>query len=246
MPKFFVPPESIQKDWVKITGDDARHISKVLRKKKGDIIEVSDGKKDFKVVLDSIDIKTVKGKIIAQKSSKQVDVEIVLLQGIPKAKKMDLVIQKATELGVKKIVPVITERTVVKLDSQKSKNKHRRWTKIAKEAAKQSGRSIIPRVEPVMDLDDALLFSKDADLALIPWEKENNAGLKSFLTGKAYERVVILIGPEGGFSSEEVDKAARFKFKPVTLGPRILRTETAGIFLLSVIMYELGDMGGIT
>jgi|Deesub1362A_J573_1020465.scaffolds.fasta_scaffold01208_12 16S rRNA (uracil1498-N3)-methyltransferase len=244
MPKFIVTPENVKEGYVEIKDEDAFHITKVLRMKKGDKIFVSDGRADYHVLLCNLNSNCVVGKIENTKERMDTQVDITMLQSIPKSQKMDWIVQKATELGIKKIVPVMTERTIVKLDTQKAEKKRRRWQRIAKEAAKQSGRSTIPLIEGVLSFEEALRKGRDADLAIIPWEEEQAAGLKDLIKGKTYKKIIFCIGPEGGFSRQEVERAKENSFKPVTFGPKILRTETAGIFLLSVLMYELGDMGG--
>jgi len=244
MPKFIVTPENVKEGYVKIKGNDAFHITRVLRMKKGDKIIVSDGRADYQVLLCDLNCNSVMGKIENIKELMETQLDITLLQSIPKSQKMDWIVQKATELGIKKIVPVISERTIVKLDTQKTEKKCRRWQRIAKEAAKQSGRSTIPLIEGVLSFEEALRKGRDADLAIIPWEEEQAVGLKDLIKGKTYKKIIFCIGPEGGFSRQEVEQAKVNNFKPVTFGPRILRTETAGIFLLSVLMYEIGDMGG--
>jgi 16S rRNA (uracil1498-N3)-methyltransferase len=172
-------------------------------------------------------------------------VEIILYQGLPKSDKMDYIIQKGVELGLKGIVPVITERTVVKLADKKGEQKKcERWNRISMEAAKQSNRGIIPLVGLPIDFKKAVNAAKDFDISLIPYEKERGNGLKGVILNRIdAKKVSIFIGPEGGFAEKEIEIAIENGIYPVTLGPRILRTETAGIAVLSILMYELGDVG---
>jgi len=179
-------------------------------------------------------------------------IEVTLYQGLPKGDKMDLVIQKSTELGVARIVPVICERTVVKLDEKKAETRLARWQRIAEEAAKQSRRTIIPAVSRQVTFDAALEEVSGTTLAVMPWEEESALGIKHVLTSysrrKARDKsdIAVFIGPEGGFSAEEADMARSKGVLPVSLGPRIMRTETAGLAAITMIMYELGDLGGVS
>jgi 16S rRNA (uracil1498-N3)-methyltransferase len=171
------------------------------------------------------------------------NIYVTLFQGIPKSDKMDLIVQKCVELGVSKIVPVITERTVVKIDNQKDAiKKTDRWQKIILEAAKQCNRGIVPKIELPVSFEVALKTAAEAELALIPYEKEADNGLRRYLK-QGTKRISVIIGPEGGFTENEIKKAEGLGIMPITLGPRILRTETAGITMLSILMYELGDVG---
>lgn len=245
MPKFFVNKADIRDGKVYISGEDCIHIKKVLRLRCGENIIVSDGSGyDYEAVIDEIEPQKVVANVArAIPNHSEPPVEVTLFQGIPKSDKMDFIIQKCVELGVKSIVPVITERTVVKIDSSKeSEKKTIRWQKIALEAAKQSNRGIIPDVSMPLPFKQALDSLKGYDLKLIPYEKESQNQLKTYLGDRRTKKVALFIGPEGGFSVEETLKAADAGVVTVTLGPRILRTETAGIMVLSILMYTLGDM----
>ncbi|SJZ96464.1 16S rRNA (uracil(1498)-N(3))-methyltransferase [Selenihalanaerobacter shriftii] len=248
MHHFFVKPENINEDRVKITGSDVRHITRSLRLDVGDKISVADGigKKYVVKIIDTQE-DLVLGEIQKEfQVEVEPEIEVTLLQGLPKSKKMDLIVQKCTELGMDKIIPMETRRTVVKLKPSKAKRRQKRWQKIAKEAAKQSGRAKIPTVEDLIDFADLELIINNYDLILLPWEDEESIGLKKILKSSAEHnnRILIIIGPEGGFDSEEVMEAKELGAKSVTLGPRILRTETAGLAALSMVLYELGDLGG--
>ena len=246
MPRFFVPQGNITDDEIKITSGDAAHISRVLRLKAGDEITVCDGRGfDYTAKIREIGA----GEIICSVTEKRVSgseppVRATLYQGIPKGSKMDYIIQKTTELGVSAIVPVAMARCVSRIEDKKTETKKLdRWQKIAKEAAQQSQRGIVPRIYPVMTFGEAVLAMKESDLYFAPYECEDTRGLKAALTSAADpETVSFIIGPEGGFDLSEIEKLKAEKIPTVTLGPRILRTETAGEAVLAMMMYEIGDV----
>lgn len=243
MPRFFIEKENIFENIINIVGEDVNHIKRVLRLQCGNSIIVCDGSgKDYIVEIEKFETDSIRTNILRVESNiTEPPIDVVLYQGIPKSDKMDFIIQKSVELGVKKIVPVITEHTVVKLDNEKdSQKKSARWQKIALEAAKQSNRGVIPKVELPIRFDDALEQSKTSDIRIIPYEKEIKNGLKNIIQDNI-KNISVFIGPEGGFSEKEISNAEKAGIVPVTLGPRILRTETAGIVVLSILMYELGD-----
>lgn len=218
----------------------------VLRLKPGENIILCDGyKNDYIVRVDRFQPDAVHTIIIETKENNtESPVSVTLFQGLPKSDKMDFIIQKGIELGVKKIVPVITERTIVRIDNKKDiENKLTRWRRIALEAAKQCNRGVIPDVSHPVSFAEALELSRDSMLSLIPYEKEMDKGLREYINNSLINSVSVMIGPEGGFSEKEVEKAISSGIKPVTLGPRILRAETAGLAVLSILMYELGDIG---
>ena len=222
-----------------ITGQDAHHIIHVLRMKEGDEICVSSGTGlDYLCSVSSFSENEVTARIIEARKSTELPVEIVLYQGLPKSDKMELIIQKCTELGVSRIVPVQTRRSIVKLDAASSAKKLERWRKIAQSASEQSQRSRIPQIDPVCTLQDALRDSTSLSAAIIPYEHEyGGSGLKSFLTSvSGLSSAGIFIGPEGGFEEEEISQARSAGAIPVSLGSRILRTETAGLAVISAIM----------
>jgi 16S rRNA (uracil1498-N3)-methyltransferase len=250
MHRFFVNDESIGKDTIRISGDDVNHISKVLRLRVKEHISISDGKgTEYLCSISSINRDYVICDILEKNMNiTESPVKVDLYQGIPKSTKMDLIVQKCVELGVNRIFPVDTERVVVKATEERGfSNKIVRWQKIAEEAAKQSARGKVPVIENSILFNETLEKLKEYDLCLIPYEKENSTGLKHVLKGKNnIKKVAVIIGPEGGFSEDEIKKAEESGAVPVTLGPRILRTETAGFVSLAIILYELGDMGGET
>lgn len=245
MPRFFIGKENINGDSIIITGDDVDHIKKVLRLGPGDEITVCDGcSKDYYVHIETIDSGKVYAKVDNVLENKnEPPVEVVLFQGVPKSDKMDFIVQKGIELGVSVIVPVLTDRTVVKLASRKdAEHKASRWQRIALEAAKQCNRGIVPRVLAPVDFSRALKLAAESQLVVVPYEGETQTGIKSILRKNRAKKIACFIGPEGGFTQEEINEAVTSKAIPVTLGPRILRTETAGIAVVSMIMYELGDL----
>lgn len=242
MPKFFVNSENINDHTITLEGENAKHIGNVLRAKKGDIITVCDGEgRDYECEITEITKKVVIAKITdIFTNDNEPDIKLTLYQALPKADKMELVIQKCIEIGVDRIVPVKTEHTVVKLDGKEDK-KIQRWNKIAESAAKQCGRGKIPVVDNVMTFKEAISEATNLDSAIIPYEKEREYSLKTFAKGFKGKSIGIFIGPEGGFSNDEIDFAISKGVKSVTLGKRILRTETAGLVTSVILLYELED-----
>lgn len=254
MSRFFVSIDSIdfENNIIVITGENVKHIRGVLRSVPGDLLEISDGSgTDYEAAIEEIGKDNITAKIKrAWRNKTEPPVKITLFQGIPKADKMEFIIQKCVELGVFHIVPVITERTVVKItNSADSASKTARWNRIALEAAKQCDRGIIPKVDEPVRFEEALRLAESCSLKLLPYEEEKSGSLRKYLneqkqlygTGNMVNAAVF-IGPEGGFAPSEAQKAIGYGFGSVTLGPRILRTETAGITVISIIMYELGGM----
>ncbi len=244
MHRFFIEKRDIVNDRVTIKGEDAHHISRVLRLKEGDTITLCDGEGiDYAAAVGNIDKHSIETVIKGKSPSKgEPGVNAVLYQGIPKSAKMDTIIQKCTELGVKRIVPIYTQRTVVILGSEKDKKKKlERWGKIAEEAAKQSGRGVIPYIDMPMTLSEAIKDAAALDMAIIPYELEKDLSIREVLKGNKAD-IGFFIGPEGGFASEEIEEARKAGIVPVTLGSRILRTETAGIVVLTCIMYHYDQM----
>lgn len=248
MHKFFVNKDAITESLIQIEGEDVNHISKVLRLRKGDSIQVCDGNKhEYICSIENIEKKFVTCEIIeCFENSTEAPIEITLFQGIPKSQKMDLIVQKCVEIGVTKIQPVITDRVVIKVDGKDLSSKIERWNRIATEASKQSNRGILPVVELPIDFNEAITRLKKMDAAIIPYENEKTQGLKDYLRRiEGVKSIGIFIGPEGGFEDFEINLCLKNNILPVTLGPRILRTETAGFVASTIILYEIGDMGGI-
>lgn len=244
MARFFVKDIQDGKDAV-IRGSEFYHLTKVLRLQEGDSLSIFDGKgKEFEALIEAVTEREAVLKLLKSLgSSNESPLNIIIAQGIPKADKMDYIIQKATELGVSGIIPLITSRTVPVLKGDRALRRRSRFRKIALEAAKQCGRKRLPEVADITLLKDLLSSSNLPDMRLILWEGETDRGLKEVLKERPPENVICLIGPEGGFSEEEVSTAIEKGFVPVTMGKRILKTETASLAFLSIIQYEWGDMG---
>ncbi|MCC8045874.1 MAG: 16S rRNA (uracil(1498)-N(3))-methyltransferase [Clostridiales bacterium] len=243
MHHFFVDSEQIGEREICITGSDVNHIRNVLRLRPGEQISISD--KDavtYRCEVTQIGEEAVTAKILwSQEADTELPSKIVLFQGLPKADKMELIIQKAVELGVSEIVPMATKRAVVKLDAKKAQSKLGRWNAIAQSAAKQAKRAVIPAVKQVMSFEEAVNYAQTFDQKFIPYElaRGMDATRQAFGTIRPGESIAILIGPEGGFDEQEVMLAQEAGTLPVTLGRRILRTETAGMTVLSILMYLL-------
>ncbi|MBO7353405.1 MAG: 16S rRNA (uracil(1498)-N(3))-methyltransferase [Lachnospiraceae bacterium] len=245
---FYTERSNISETRIKLTGEDVNHIKNVLRMKPGEELIICDGEgTDHYCRIASFDAGCVTADILESFGSKaELSTRLYLFQGMPKKDKMEMIIQKAVELGVYEIVPVMTKRVIVKLDDEKKEaRKLERWQAIAESAAKQSGRGIIPKIHPVMSYKDAVSYASELDANLIPYENADSSecGMESSraviggLRGK--RSAGIFIGPEGGFEESEIEQAVRAGFKCISLGRRILRTETAGLAVLSVIMFEL-------
>ena len=258
MARFFVSPEQVQADRIVITGSDVRHISRVLRLGPGDAVTCVDGTgREWTALILEINNHEVTCSIAGEaRCQAEPPVRVTLCQGLPKGEKMELIIQKCCELGVHRILPVNCARTIVQLDAKKATQRQVRWQRVAEEAAKQARRGSVPEVAGLVDFASALQQAPKEALAIMPWEDEGQAGLKSLLreprvTGGDYQadgmpgetEVWIFIGPEGGFTAREAEQARQAGCRTVSLGPRILRTETAAIATLALIMYELGDLG---
>ena len=246
MHHFFVEPSQIQGTHISIDGPDVNHIRNVLRMNPGEEVNVTDGtgEKVYRCVIESIGETEVELKVMwAQEKGMELPSKIYLFQGLPKSDKMELIIQKAVELGVYEIIPMATARAVVKLDQKKAAAKVKRWQAISESAAKQSKRLLIPEVKEPMKFSEALKYAASMDVRLIPYElAEGMDGTRRIISSvKPGESVAIFIGPEGGFEEIEVEQAKEAGFQAITLGRRILRTETAGMTVLSILMYQLEE-----
>ncbi len=244
MPHFFVPPENISADRIAITGQDAFHLKNVLRVKKGESLGVSDGENHiYQVRVVELSHGSVVTQILEKKSLEcEPQTTITLVQSLAKHPKMEWIVQKGTEIGVSRFWPVLTERSIPHLNSAKQDKQSKRWQKISEAAAKQCGRLKIPQVSTVRSWPEALGSLKSMDLVILPWEGETKQGIKTVLAKRKTPRsLAVLIGPEGGFSQREAGEAQKAGALPVTLGPRILRTETAGLIACALILHELGQ-----
>lgn len=248
MYKFFVEDNQIDDDKINIIGDDVNHIKNVLRLAIGEKIEVCDISSSINYLCEIMenDNKLVKCKILEELSNNnEPNVYLHIFQGLPKAEKMEMIIQKTTEIGVSEITPVVMKRCVVKLDSKSAVKKVERWQKIAEVAAKQSKRDKIPQINLPIDLKNIYKNLENYDIVLVAYENEDNNGIKQVLSKisrKEKLKVAVIIGPEGGIDETEINELQSHDIQTVSLGKRILRTETAPIVLSSVIMYEFDEM----
>ena len=246
MHHFFVEPSQIQGNHIFIDGPDVNHIRNVLRMNPGEEVNVTDGSEEkvYRCAIASIGEDKVELNIMwAQEKGMELPSKIYLFQGLPKSDKMELIIQKAVELGVYEIIPMATARAVVKLDQKKAAAKVKRWQAISESAAKQSKRLLIPEVKEPVKFSEALKLASDLDVRLIPYElAEGMDGTRRIIQSvKPGQSVAVFIGPEGGFEEAEVELAKEAGFQAITLGRRILRTETAGMTVLSILMYQLEE-----
>jgi len=297
MHRFFIDDNAIEGEVVKVTGSDFNHISHSLRMQVGDQFIVNNGDGlDYIVKIEEITEEMIIAKIISsEKNRNEPTLRVTLAQAIPKKSNMDLIVQKCTEIGISKIIPINTKRTIVKLTGKKLQKRRDRWQKIAEEAAKQSRRGIIPFIDELVNFKDLKSIFKDYDMILIPWEDEEKLGLKELWkntiktkkkkkenntenyldkedkqdkknnednkqnlyidkriinkpqnTGEDIEikNILIIIGPEGGFTTDEVEFVQKNDGHAITLGPRILRTETAGFVALTALLYQADELGG--
>ncbi len=239
MTRLFIDTLEISEEYFSLDKENSHYISNVLRMREGEeLIVVANNRMEYCCEVNSVSKNEVQLKVI---SSRENDTEpktfITLFQSVSKGERMDLTIQKSVELGVSRIVPVYSERVISRNDKA---SKIDRWQKIALEAARQSQRGIIPEVTEVMSFKDALkLASSQNELVLFPWEEEKGQTLKEAIRDKAFSNVAVFIGPEGGYSDKEAELASETGARPVTLGKRILRTETAGPAVLAMLLFEL-------
>ncbi|WP_027399342.1 RsmE family RNA methyltransferase [Anaerovorax odorimutans] len=243
MSRFFVLNKDVMDNTINITDkEDIKHISKVLRLNVSDCIDISDSVEfEYKTQIISMEKDCIKAKILdKQKFAREPEIKVTLFQGIPKQGKMETIIQKCVELGVSSIVPVFTDRTVV-TDKGNFKNKIERWQRISDEAVKQCKRGIIPLVNNNKTFKEMLDDLDDYELIIFPYENEENYSIKDSLRNlnNIPKNIALIIGPEGGFSDKEAKELKSINAECVTLGKTILRTETAGMAALSMIMYEL-------
>ena len=243
MHHFFVTPQQISGDKIRIEGGDVNHMKNVLRMKLHEKAEISDG--ESRTYLCEVEAYEEDVAVLHILEEMEADTEpaseLYLFQGLPKSDKMELIVQKAVELGVYQVIPVAMKRSVVRLDDKKAAKKADRWNSIAESAAKQAGRSRIPEVTMPLSYKEALKMAEELDVTLLPYElaggmKVTREVIRQIKSGQS---VGIFIGPEGGFEPEEVDAAVSMGAKVITLGRRILRTETAGLATLAVLMFEL-------
>ncbi len=238
-PRFFISPDQVRDRRITLSGEDVRHIGAVLRMKPGDLLSLADGTgTEYTARVIEAGHAEIWTEVVSQSKQEISGPRVILGQGLPKSDKMDWIAQKATELGVSAMVPLVTERTIVKIKDEEKRIS--RWQKICREAAMQSNRLDIPKVEPLCTFSDYLrnLAPGPGTLLLFPWE-EGTLPVRTVLKQhQEAKQIIVLIGPEGGFSQAEAEQARGKGFQPVSLGRNILRTETAALSTLSMIVYE--------
>lgn len=250
MSKFFVRENQICNNRIEIIDEDVNHIKNVLRLNVGEEIKIcdSDNSKNYNCKIVEVSQKNIECEILEElENETEGNVELHIFQGLPKADKMELIIQKGTELGVTEFIPVNMKRCIVKLDGKDQQKKIERWNKIAEVAAKQSGRDIIPKVRALEDIKNIKNQISNYDLVLVAYEMEKENYIKNELqkikTTKGKYKIAVLIGPEGGLEPEDVKNLKNSGAKVISLGKRILRTETVALQVSSIIMYELENGG---
>ena len=244
MPRFFVKTEQIREKEIIIVEEDVKHIKNVLRKQIGDILEICNQQTGTTYKCEIIDLQDDKilTNIIDENYNEKNKIHVDIYQGLPKADKMELIIQKSIELGVNSIIPVEMKRCIVKLDSKSESKKIERWKKIAESAAKQSGRNLVPEIRNIIKIEEISKLTNTYDSIIVCYENEKENYIKNELIklkNKEEAKIAVVIGPEGGLEEKEVEYLKQNGASVVTLGKRILRTETVALSLLSIIMYEL-------
>jgi 16S rRNA (uracil1498-N3)-methyltransferase len=246
MTRFFVPTSQIRDDLVYLEGSDHHHLQTVLRRTVGDEVQILNGKgEEWVARIVEMTARTTIAKLSGS-TGKQTEprLKLNLVQSLPKADKFEWIIQKNTEVGVSCFQPIVSERSLIRLDAATKAKKQERWQKIIQEAAEQSGRGIVPPLRPVLEWREFIArFPKG--LVLLPWEGEQQRSLKDVLDAVTAlpEQVGVIIGPEGGFAQSEVAALQKLGAIPITLGPRILRTETAGLVAVAALLYHFGELG---
>lgn len=247
MHKFFIDKNGIEDDTITIVGTDVKHIKDVLRLRIKDKVEVSCHGTNYLCEISHMDkVKVTLNALKKWEGNSESKVAIILFQGLSKGNKMELIFQKGTEIGLKGFYPVGTKRSVVKIhDIKKEQNKVERWNTIVEEAAKQSKRDFIPKVEGIISFDEMIQILKNKSNIIVPYEDEKTITIKEGLADLKDGPIHLVIGPEGGFEEDEIQRLKEIGAKIVTLGPRILRTETAGLVTGTIILYEVGNLGVI-
>ena len=242
MSRFYIPKDRIKGPDVTIEGDEAHHVASVMRLGEGDSVVVFDGEgNEYKAAIKTVDArrKSVTLNIVSASTfSSESPNRITLAQAIPKKGKMDLVVEKATELGVFRVIPMTTERTIVKPGAGASLKMAKRWKKITVEASKQCGRTVVPEVADITRFRTVAASAAEYDIALMACLAEGVVPLKDIIAGSLPEKILVLIGPEGDFTPKEVEMARAYGFGLVSLGPRVLKSDTAGLFVLSVLDHK--------
>ncbi|RCW58262.1 16S rRNA (uracil(1498)-N(3))-methyltransferase [Halanaerobium sp. ST460_2HS_T2] len=249
MHRFFIDQSTEIERKVIISGNDYNHLKNSLRLNIGDRVILSDGNGfDMKAEIINFNDDGAELEVLTKEKSKvETEIKVWLAQGLPKKSKMDLIVEKATEIGFAGLIPLESKRTIVKYNHKKKDKKQSRWQRVVEAAAKQSGRSVIPEIKDFCSSDNLKDLKKKFDYVLVLWEDENSYSIKKFFKDNNVKRdanILLIIGPEGGFSESEVEKfKTELEAEIISLGPRILRTETAGIAALTAILYEKGELG---
>lgn len=244
--RFFIEGEPLRPGERLVTGKRARHLTRTLRLGVGEPVVLFDGRgKEFHAEILETGRQLVRFKVAeGTRVDRESPLHLLLAQGLSRPAIMDLIVQKVTELGVHEIVPVRTERAQRWLAGERTASRLKRWERIAQEAARQCGRNVVPRIWPLTDFSQLLEQTERTELKLICWEEKDNGRLRQTLEAKGRSRqACVLIGPEGGFSANEVEQAAAAGFQSISLGRRTLRTETAAIIVIGLLQYEVGDLG---
>jgi 16S rRNA (uracil1498-N3)-methyltransferase len=241
MARFYIPPSALQGRSFILSGTEAHHALHVMRKKVGDEIDLFDGKDlSFRGRIDSVQGGAIHGTLLEDLPQKSLPVKLTLFQALSRGPKWEWLLEKACEVGVTRIIPVVTQRTLIKLDAAQAQEKQKRWNRIALSASKQSGRTELMAVAMPVLFASALQQLDRAELSLIPWEKENDQTIQGACAGYKGKSINVYIGPEGGWDALEVELALKAGLRPVRLGPTLLRTETAGIIAAALVLREFG------
>ncbi|HXG04237.1 MAG TPA: 16S rRNA (uracil(1498)-N(3))-methyltransferase [Candidatus Binatia bacterium] len=248
MRRFTLAPDRIHGDRVTFDPEESRHMTRVLRLGPGDVVVAGDGAgRDYTVRLESLG-DTAAGTIVGVSANQaESPLAVTLVQGVPKGDRMEAIVQALTQLGVRRVAPALTERVVVRLEPGRWRERARRWQRVAREAAKQCGRAVVPEVEPPAPLTDRLGLADTVELALCLWEgraRPLGEVLDAAAAGEPPRSIAVLVGPEGGLARTEVEAAEERGWQVVGLGPRILRTETAGPVIAAVLQFRFGDLAG--
>jgi 16S rRNA (uracil1498-N3)-methyltransferase len=244
MRRFTLPPERVVDGRVAFDAAESRHLSRVLRLRPGDTVVATDGAgRDYTVRLDAVGEAASGTVLAAALGTRESPLAVTLVQGVPKGDKMEAIVRAATELGVARVQPALCERTVVRLEPGRWRDRARRWQRVAREAAKQCGRAVVPDVDGPRPLADWLADREPVDLAVCLWEGGGEP-LRDVLAAAAVPRsTLVVVGPEGGLAPSEVDAARAGGLTIASLGPRILRTETAGPAIVAILQSRFGDLG---
>jgi 16S rRNA (uracil1498-N3)-methyltransferase len=244
MRRFTLQPDRLVAGRVTFDAGESRHIARVLRLRPGDTVLATDGAgRDFTVRLETLgDAAT--GTVLAEAVGVAASpLALTLIQGVPKGDKMESIVRAVTELGVARVRPALCERTIVRLEPGRWRDRARRWQRVAREAAKQSGRAVIPEVETPRPLLEWLAAVEPGDLGLCLWEGEGTPLTRALAAAATPRTATIVVGPEGGLARAEVDAARAHGLTATSLGPRILRTETAGPAVVAILQSRFGDLG---